>query len=308
MKYFLNNNSPHQALRLDNDLNHMHWSTTRRYNHHQVLAFAFDHRSQFKDMADRLGVSHDKISWFKQLALNALRNVANGQSGFGALIDGSLGEAALHDAMAVRLWVARPVELPGSRPIQFEIGPDMASALREWPIDQIVKCLVDYHPEDDDTLKRRQEESVLRMFEACRNTEHELLLEVISSKHGPINSTTISSIMERFYTLGVRPDWWKLEPSQDPVNWTNIESAIEGNDSFCRGIVLLGLEAPLDQLINAFRIAAKYNRVKGFAIGRSIFGDVAESWPQNQISDEGAIAKMSKRFQTLVTAWKELRS
>ena len=53
---------------------------------------------------------------------------------------------------------------------------------------------------------------------------------------------------------------------------------IAANDPWCRGVVLLGLEAPEDELEAAFAATAEAPIVKGFAVGRTIFADAAEHW------------------------------
>ena len=53
---------------------------------------------------------------------------------------------------------------------------------------------------------------------------------------------------------------------------------IRDNDPYCRGIVLLGLEAPEAELEAAFAAAAGEPLVKGFAVGRTIFDDAARNW------------------------------
>ena len=42
-----------------------------------------------------------------------------------------------------------------------------------------------------------------------------------------------------------------------------------------RGIVVLGLDAPEAELAASFETAAGFDLVKGFAVGRTIFGDAA---------------------------------
>jgi 5-dehydro-2-deoxygluconokinase len=69
---------------------------------------------------------------------------------------------------------------------------------------------------------------------------------------------------------------------------------IEKRDPWCRGVVLLGLEAPQDELEAAFAAAANANVVKGFAVGRTIFHDAAEQgWLAGEIDDEQPIADMA---------------
>jgi 5-dehydro-2-deoxygluconokinase len=81
---------------------------------------------------------------------------------------------------------------------------------------------------------------------------------------------------------------------------------ITRNDAYCRGIVLLGLEAPEDELEAAFAAAAKEPQVKGFAVGRTIFNEAARRWLKGEMSDEAAVNDMASRFQRLVDSWQKV--
>ena len=83
---------------------------------------------------------------------------------------------------------------------------------------------------------------------------------------------------------------------------------IRKNDPWCRGVVLLGLEAPQAELEAAFAATADAPIVKGFAVGRTIFVDAAEKWLAGSCSDEEAIADMAERFGDLTAAWLAARS
>lgn len=308
LEHYLIRGSNHRALRLDPALEQIHWATTRSGRWDCLMALAIDHRSQFEELAASCNADLARVGTFKVLALAAARRVAQGGQGFGMLLDGRLGKQALHKTGDDGLWIGRPIELPGSRPLQFESGPDLGSALLEWPSHQVVKCLVFYHPDDPPALRRQQEERVLTLFDACRHTGHELMLEIIASKAGPMDASTTSRAVERFYEIGVFPDWWKLEPSTDAAVWDNISAVIAERDPQCRGIVLLGLDAAEDVLLGAFRTAAPYPVVKGFAIGRTVFGSAARDWLSGTIDDATAIDRMATSFDRLTRAWQELRA
>ena len=47
--------------------------------------------------------------------------------------------------------------------------------------------------------------------------------------------------------------------------------------------------------------------VKGFAVGRTIFGDVARAWMAGGMGDGAAVARMAKNFTSLCEAWDEPR-
>jgi 5-dehydro-2-deoxygluconokinase len=303
LQYFLKHGSPHKALRFDEDINHVHWATTRRPAPDTLMALAIDHRMQLEAMAKGVGASVDRIPDFKVLAVQATARVANGRPGFGMLIDGTYGREALFRAADHPFWIGRPVELPGSRPLDFENGGSLGAQLIEWPVGHTIKCLCFYHPDDPPELKQRQERELLRLYDAARRVGRELLVEIIAGKNGLLKPETIPTVLQRLYDLGIKPDWWKLEPQRDTAAWRAIGEVIARNDSLCRGIVLLGLEAPEDELEAAFAAAASEPQVKGFAVGRTIFNDAARRWLKGEISDEAAISDMAARFQRLVDAW-----
>jgi 5-dehydro-2-deoxygluconokinase len=302
LRYFLQHGSAFRALRHDRTLNHIHRATTRRAGPAELKALAIDHRAQFAAMAERIGAAPEQVSTFKRLAVKAAATVAGGAEGFGVLVDEEYGRDALFDAAEQNLWVGRPVEQPGSRPLAC-IAPDLGSHLAEWPLAHTVKCLCFYHPNDPPALKERQEAALLAVYEACRVTGRELLVEIVASKHGAVTDTTIASVLEQLYAVGIRPEWWKLEPQASHAAWRAIESAIARGDPYCRGVVLLGLEGSEETLVASFALAAPHAIVKGFAIGRTIFADAAERWLAGRISDDTAIAEMADRFRRLSEAW-----
>jgi 5-dehydro-2-deoxygluconokinase len=302
LQHFLRHGSASPALRHDPTLNHIHWATTRRPAPPTLKAFAIDHRAQLEAMAEQLNAPRERIAEFKRLAVQAAAEVARGADGYGVLLDGEHGREALFDAAERNLWIGRPVERPGSRPLAL-IALDIGSHLAEWPLAHTVKCLCLYHPDDPAELKERQEATLLTAYEACRTTGRELLVEIIAGKHGPVADSTVAEVLKRLYGLGIKPDWWKLEPQASEAAWRAVEAAIRSGDPYCRGVVLLGLDAPEDKLVAGFARAARHAIVKGFAIGRTIFSPAAEQWLAGKITDRETVVDMAARFRRLSDAW-----
>ena len=295
-------------LREDAALEHQHWATTRTGDYEELTVLAMDHRSQFEDICKKVGADPERIPVFKTLALKAVDRLARGDPRFGVLLDGRFGMRGLEAAADHPYWIGRPIELPGSCPLEFECSEDVATELATWPRNHVVKCLAFYHPDDAAELRERQERQLLRLQDACLKTGHELLVEIIAAKNGPVDAHTVSRAIQRLYDLGMKPDWWKLEPSDDHAAWANVERTILKNDPLCRGVLLLGLSAPQDELIASFAAAASAPIVKGFAVGRTIFADVAEAWLAGRVDDEAAVADLSSRFAALVDAWRTARA
>lgn len=305
LQYFLAKGSPHRALRFDTEINHIHWATTRRPLPPTIMALAIDHRAQFEEMAEAAGAPRARIAEFKTLAVAAAARIAEGRAGFGMLIDSIHGREALFRAGDHGFWVARPLELPGSRPLALETDAagSLGTALAEWPVDHAAKCLCFYHPDDPVELKSAQEAVLKRVALACRQVGRELLVEIIASRHGPLEDGTTADIMARLYSLGIRPDWWKLEAQPSAKAWQAIDRVIGANDPYCRGVLLLGLDAPEEDVVQAFRDSRAATSVKGFAVGRTIFGEVARDWLARRIDDEVATARMAQNFGKLVASW-----
>lgn len=305
LQFFLKHGSPHRALRHDVAINHVHWATTRRPQAPTLMALAIDHRAQIEAMADEAGAPRERIATFKRLAVAAAARVAKGAAGFGMLLDGRHGREALFRAGDHGFWIARPLEVPGSRPLRLETDAEgsLGAALAEWPVDHVAKVLAFYHPDDAAALKAEQEAVLKRVALACRQVGRELLVEIICSKNGPVGDDTMASVMRRLYAIGIKPDWWKLEAQPTQAAWAAVDAAIAESDPYCRGVVLLGLDAPLPELEAAFRLAQTARTVKGFAVGRSIFGEAARGWLAGALDDEAATAMMAERFGRLVEAW-----
>ncbi|MGE6783387.1 bifunctional 5-dehydro-2-deoxygluconokinase/5-dehydro-2-deoxyphosphogluconate aldolase [Ensifer adhaerens] len=307
LKFFLENGSKERALRKDEAINHVHWATTRRRDIPLLMALAIDHRSQLEDMAAGDQALLDRIPAFKVLAVKAAAQVAAGRSGFGMLIDDKYGRDALYAAGAHRdFWIGKPIELPGSRPLQFEFSQDLGSRLIDWPVDHCIKVLSFYNPDDPAELKAQQVAKLRSAFEAARKVGREILIEIIAGKHGKLDDQTIPRALTELYDAGLKPDWWKLEPQASRSAWGAIDAVIEARDPLCRGVVLLGLEAPYEQLKDGFAAARTSKTVKGFAVGRTIFADAGKAWLGGTMTDDQAIADMAGKFKALVDLWLQL--
>jgi len=308
LQYFLKNGSEYRALRHDRMLEHVHWATNRVRDYASIKILAIDHRIQLEELVDEMSVGRERISKLKELAIKALHKVADGSPEFGILLDGRFGEEALAMMADHDYWIGRPIELSGVIPLDFEGSGAVAAEINKWPLTQTVKCLVNYRVSDPEDIRSRQERQLLRLFDACRQTRHELMVEIIGSQNGSREPGATAAAVRRFYELGIYPDWWKLEPFDKEQEFEEVMATIETHDRWCRGIILLGMSAPLDDLVRSFRIGAGYDKVRGFAVGRSIWYEAAKAWLAGEINDDQYVDRVSGRFATLVDAWETARA
>ena len=310
LRYFLENVRTLTEPANDSTLNWLHHVTPKRRAWNDVFIFAFDHRSQLYDLARQAGAPESRLPALKRLLVETVVQTEHRlklHGSLGALIDDRYGEDALHAATGRGWWLGRPVEQPGSNPVIFELGSSIGSVLEHWPKEQVVKCLIIYHPDDQPDRRLAQESQVRTLCEATNETGHELLLELIPGQGLPLQDDTIFRSMTRFYNLGIHPDWWKLPPLS-PEQWAQVDELIETRDPYSRGVVMLGLNAPIERLIASFEEAQNSRTCRGFAVGRSIFQDPAREWLNGLIDDATLIQRCCDSFEQLILAWQRIRS
>ena len=291
-------------LREDRELNHVHHATTRAPLHTPLLVLAFDHRSWFEALAAQHAVPIERIAAFKALVAAAFDRVARQGPGRGVIVDDRHGDAILPRLTAAGHWIARPVESPNALPLAFEAGEGLGLALRAWPASHVAKCLAYFHPDDAAELRALQLERLGALAAACEATGHEMLVELLPPP-GAKAEAAAHLAMDAIYRAGIRPDWWKLPPAGDPAAWRAVDAAIERHDPLCRGVLVLGMEAGTDELREGFAAAAACARVRGFAVGRSIFSHAAEQWFGGRWDDARAVDDVAARYAGVIRLWEE---
>lgn len=303
LRHMIEAGSTHFALRKDAKLEQIHHATTRRKRYKSLAAFAFDHRRQFLEIAEKHGRDNGAIARFKQIALEAVASME--EDNLGILVDDSLGRDALHAASDHDIWIGRPIEQSGVFPLALEEGPDLGSRLAEWPANHCVKVLAPLRLDDSEQIIRHHEETLIRLADACRNTGHEFLLEIINGQHDgkPVEPEQILDLLERLYEIGIYPDWWKLEPVNDAAFWRKAGAITKMRDPDIQGIIVLGKAMDNEHLYDVFKAARSEETVRGFAIGRTIFNTPAEEWCAGRIEDGAAKQMMVDNFRALIAAW-----
>lgn len=311
LDYFLAHADRLQRPDRDDELTHLHRVSVARPVWNNLHIFAFDHRSQLYELARECGADESRLPRLKQLLVEAVAKTERElglQHHVGVLIDQRYGQDALHAATGRDWWIGRPVEMPGSQPLEFEYGRSIGSQLQQWPLEHTVKCLVAFDPDGTPESRLEQETQLLTLYAAAKQSGHELLLEVIPPAGSSIGTPgeRVLRAMKRIYNLGIRPEWWKLKPvaAQD---WTAIDALIAERDPYCRGVVLLGLNAPFEELAEGFAAAAHSATCRGFAVGRSLFVEPARAWLSNTIDDATLIEHAARQFATLAGLWRQAR-
>lgn len=292
----------------DQRIDLLHSATTRISKRDNLCVLAFDHRRQLEELVTSTEPGGTKIAAFKELVCRAAEDVARDVdpgTKVGIIVDDRYGESVLAHMSGKQWWIGRPVEVPGSCPLELDPRSSMGLPLLRWPAAHVVKCLVFYHPADDIELRLQQEDRVRQLYADCAELGRDLLLEVIATSKGQsCDEHTIANVQRRFYNLGIYPAWWKLE-SQSAAGWQQISAVIDHYDPHCNGVLMLGLDAPEAELRESFKVAAPFEVCKGFAVGRSIFGQAARQWFAGELADDDVVQTVAGNYRQMIAFWNE---
>ena len=309
LRFFLDRGIRTPALRKDAELEQIHWSTNRLRDWPEMRVFAFDHRMQLEKRRRRARAAAASAS--APSSCSACRPPARSPPAAPATASSATaGSAATRSTPppAPASGSAARSRTPAPARSASRSSPTTARRSPSGRSSTSSRCSASTTPTTTPEMKADQEATVVRLARAARANGLELLLEIIPSKVAPVTDTTAAEIIQRFYDLGVYPDWWKLEPMRSDAAWRAACAAITRNDPHTRGIVVLGLEAPTEELAASFAVAAGHDLVKGFAVGRTIFADAARGWLAGSVTDAEAVADMAERYDRLCRVWDEARA
>jgi 5-dehydro-2-deoxygluconokinase len=302
LEYFLRLEEKPRRLRDDDWLEHLHRATTRKAPE-ELRVLAVDHRWQLEEAADDLGVDRASLRELKVLLGRAFRRVAERDESTGLLVDDVYGDRALEELTGSGGWLGRAIEVAKSRPVEFVGGPNVAATLRAWPEEHVVKCNLYMHPEDNAQTREIQEQRVLQLYDACLANDRSLLLEVQATSGTIYDGDSVARLLGRFYEIGVRPDWWKVPPNPDPAVWERIGDVVRKHDPYCAGLLVLGQAMEEEKLVESFAAAASEPLCRGFAIGRSIYGEPARRWLAGEMDDEELVSSVADRYAHMNALW-----
>src|SRR6266705_261294 len=90
--------------------------------------------------------------------------------------------------------------------------------------------------------------------------------------------------------------------------WSGIDALVQERDPYCRGVVLLGLHAPVDDLAESFNASRDSASCRGFMVGRTIFHEPSRRWLAGEIDDAQLIREARANFEELIVIWKKTRT
>jgi 5-dehydro-2-deoxygluconokinase len=268
----------------------------------RVMALACDHRAPFEAMMAQHGRGEADAAAFKRLVADAAARVfaARGIEGGAMLMDPRFGREVLEERGRQGWWLGRPVEVTGSRPLEAEAGADLAADLSTWNPAHVAKVLVWHHPDDAAGLREAQVSTLRRLEAGCRAAELEWMLEVVPPVGAGHDDDVLLRGVGQMYDAGLTPDYLKLPALAGQGGWDRLSDLVRARDPWCRGVVVLGLDRPFEDLRPGLELAAAQEACAGFAIGRTVFGEAARRWFAREIGDAEAVDEMARNFDRIV--------
>ncbi len=272
-----------------------------------VHVLAIDHRWQMEEMADAAGADRGSIPALKSLLFEAFEYVATGRNDVGILVDDLYGIEILERATGSGVWLAHALDIPRSRPVEFGGGYEVTKTLASWPADHIAKLMVYAHPDDPAEIAEAQWARMVQFTNASAASRRKILIEFQAPAGVEPGPDYLPRMLTEAYRRGIAPTWWKLPPLPDVQQWHAAASIIRACDPVCLGMLVLGQTADPETLAGALGAAASEPMVRGFAIGRAIFGPAARAWFAGTMSDADVVASVIKQYESTIATWQGCR-
>jgi len=310
LEYFLANAQQLHRPDRDEELAHLHRVSVARPQWDDLHVFAFDQHALLFELSRESGAGESRLLHLNRLFIDAVAKTEREQGlqrKTGALIDERFGEDALHAATGRGWWIGRPLEIPGSG-LQGAHHRSIGSQLQKWPAEHVAQWLVPLNRDPDTQPQREFENPLHTLYDAVKQSGHELLLELILPlRANAAASERVLSSMKRIYDLGIRPEWWKLSLLPAP-GWAQVDALIAARDPYCRGVLLSGPHRTGDELAVAFAAAAQSRSCRGFATGPDVFVEPSRAWLRNEIDDATLVASVSARLVEVAGLWRKSRN
>jgi myo-inositol catabolism protein IolC len=196
-----------------------------------TLILACDHRNSLRGWLGELGVpaaETDRTARrLKNLCVEALIQARDqlepGETPM-LLLDEEYGAEAIANAKQHGLGVVIPAEKSGQAEFDFEHGEDFGEAIERVAPDA-VKALVRYNVDGDGQVNARSRKKLLALHSYLRQSDRRFMLELLvpptpeqaadttQNFDEQVRPALTVAAIEELLAGGLRPDWWKLDPS-----------------------------------------------------------------------------------------------
>jgi len=294
---------------------------------HPLFLFAMDQRSSLLEHTyDESGgepadeAEAERVRAGKQLVYRGvLTALAAGASRerTGVLVDERYGADVARLVKEAGLQLAMPIERSGREWFELEYGDDWTAHVDAFDPDW-VKVLVRDNPEFDPERRRQQAEDLAAVASALHDAGRPFLVELlvpgtdeqkasVEDYDRDLRPDLVVRVVEYLQDHGVEADVWKLEGLDTREDAERVVAAARRDGRDHVRCIVLGRDAPEEQLDHWLRTAAPVDGFVGFAIGRSNWEEPLEDVVREHLDTEAAEGLIAANYRHFVDTWLEAR-
>ena len=274
---------------------------------HPLFLFAMDQRSSLLEHTyDESGgepadeAEAERVRAGKQLVyrgvLSALAAGASREH-TGVLVDERYGADVARLTKEAGLQLAMPVERSGREWFELEYGDDWMAHVDAFDPDW-VKVLVRDNPAFDADRRAQQADDLAAVSAALHDAGRPFLVELlvpgtdeqtasVDDYDRDLRPDLVVQVLEYLQDHGVEADVWKLEGLDRREDAERVVATARRDGRDAVQCIVLGRDAPQDQLDAWLRTAASVDGFVGFAIGRSNWEEPLEDVVREHLDTHG---------------------
>ncbi|MFJ4219684.1 2-deoxy-5-keto-D-gluconate 6-phosphate aldolase domain-containing protein [Curtobacterium luteum] len=294
---------------------------------HPLFLLAMDQRSSLLEhtYGDESGEPADeadaeRVRAGKQLVYRGLLGaLAAGASRdrTGVLVDERYGADVARLVQEAGLQLAMPIERSGRDWFELEYGDDWTAHVDAFDPD-FVKVLVRDNPAFDADDRAAQAERLAEVSRTLHEAGRAFLVELLvpgtdeqqaaaDDYDRDVRPGLVVEVVGYLQEHGVEPDVWKLEGLDRTEDAERVVAAVRAGGRDGVQCIVLGRDAPEEQLDHWLRVAAPVDGFVGFAIGRSNWQDALDDVVQQGLDHESAERLIAANYRHFVDTWLEAR-
>lgn len=294
---------------------------------HPLFLFAMDQRSSLLEHTyDESGgepvdeAEAERVRAGKQLVYRGvLTALAAGASRdrTGVLVDERYGADVARLAKDAGLQLAMPVERSGREWFELEYGDDWLAHVDAFDPD-FVKVLVRDNPAFDADRREQQASDLAAVSAALHDAGRPFLVELlvpgtddqqasVDDYDRDLRPDLVVQVLEYLQDRGVEADVWKLEGLDTREDAERVVATARRGGRDAVQCIVLGRDAPEEQLDHWLRTAAPVDGFVGFAIGRSNWQEPLEDVVREHLDTEAAEQLIAANYRHFVDTWLEAR-
>lgn len=294
---------------------------------HPLFLFAMDQRSSLlehtydeSDGEPRDEAEAQRVRAGKQLVYRGvLSAIGAGASRdrTGVLVDERYGADVARLAKEAGLQLAMPIERSGREWFELEYGDDWTAHVDAFDPD-FVKVLVRDNPAFDRERRAQQAADLAAVSRTLHDAGRPFLVELlvpgtddqkasVADYDRDLRPDLVVQVLEFLQDHGVEADVWKLEGLDTAEDAERVVATARRGGRDGVQCIVLGRDAPVDQLDHWLRTAAPVDGFVGFAIGRSNWEEPLEDVVREHLDTEAAERLIAANYRHFVDTWLEAR-